>query len=74
MFKFSLRKIILLFLFLIINGTRSFFIFEDYQASNFPVEAETLECENQDDSKKSSKKGKGSDYDVQDVDFEEVKE
>jgi molecular chaperone DnaK len=28
---------------------------------------------NQDDSKKSSKKGKGSDDDVQDVDFEEVK-
>ena len=29
--------------------------------------------QNQDDSKKSSKKGKGSDDDVQDVDFEEVK-
>ena len=35
-----------------ISSSKGFFIFEDYQASNFPVEAETLECENQDDSKK----------------------
>jgi len=35
-----------------ISSSKGFFIFEDYQASNFPVEAETFECENQDDSKK----------------------
>jgi len=35
-----------------ISSSKGFFIFEDYQASNFPVEAETFDCENQDDSKK----------------------
>ncbi len=35
-----------------ISSTKNFFIFEDYQSSNFPVEGKTFDCENQNDSKK----------------------
>ena len=35
-----------------ISSSKGLFIFEDYQSSNFPIEAETFECENKGDSKK----------------------
>ena len=35
-----------------ISSSEDFFIFEDYQASNFPVEAITFDCKNSEDSKK----------------------
>ena len=35
-----------------ISSSKNFFIFEDYQASNFPVEGKTFDCKNQQDSKK----------------------